>query len=128
MSIARLTFCVLIAVFICAAGCGTPKPPPNPLAGWTFRPFDKYLVARDRHHYQLDKAIADDYQNFISDKKLFPYYPPDTITGFYEDGTGQHAIQTTIPQNGTWLVYVLIYDQSNARIKVIKYANGHYRC
>lgn len=70
----------------------------------------------------------DDYQNYI--QKL-PPNESSFITKFYikffEDGTGQHAVEISIPLNGTWRKHVLIYDKDDKRIKVIKYAGGEYR-
>ena len=55
------------------------------------------------------------------EEKKHAYYAHD-----FEDGNGQHAIRIEIPLNGTWWEHVLIYNKNNTRIKVIKYANGHY--
>ena len=46
--------------------------------------------------------------------------------GFFEDGTGQRAVQFQIGLKGTWWVYVLIYDQNDKRTRVVKYVRGHY--
>jgi hypothetical protein len=51
------------------------------------------------------------------------------ITGFYEDGAGQHAVEfVAFPpdENATWN-YVLIYDKENKRIKEIKYGYTRYQ-
>jgi hypothetical protein len=124
----RLTLILFTTLFL-TAGCGawlmksssgTVSQPTDPLAGWTSRGFDDYLPSLQRHHYHLDKAITDDYQNFIEKNKLDLF---GAITGFYEDGTGQHAVEfEAFPdkQNATWH-YVIIYDKENKRVKVIKY-------
>jgi hypothetical protein len=107
-------------MFVWVAGCATPRQNPDPLNGWTFRQFDAFVTSLDRHHYHLDKAIIDDYQGFITKNKLSTL---DAITGFYEDGTGQHAVRfVAFPNNqkATWQ-YVIIYDKENQRIRVIKY-------
>jgi uncharacterized protein YceK len=52
--------------------------PSEPLKGWTSKPFAN-----------LNQAIVDDYDSFIKENKL-DLMP--TTNGFYEDGTGQHAI------------------------------------
>ena len=78
------------------------------------------------HHYHLDKAIADDYQNFIVEEHLSP---KGAITGFFEDGTGQHAVGFEAngnKENSSWH-YVLIYDRENKRVKVIKYDYKKYQ-
>jgi hypothetical protein len=113
-------------MFLCGFGCSSSKPTPDPLAGWTSRGFDDYLPSLQRHHYQLDKAITDDYQDFIKKNNLIL---SGAITGFYEDGTGQHAVEfIAFPhgENATWN-YVLIYDKENQRIKVIKYGYTRYQ-
>lgn len=118
----RFTLCLLLAILIWTAGCATQKP--DPLTGWTFREFDEYLPIRDQHHYSLDNAVTEDYQDFITRNKLNLL---GAITGFYEDGTGQHAVKiVAFPpnQNSVWH-YALIYDKDNKRIKIIKY--GYYR-
>jgi len=135
MKLTRFTFCILSVVLVLVSGCTFLLHPinstfarhSNPIADWTFRALDDYSMPRDRHHYQLDKAIIDDYQHFIADKKKFPY-PPDKITGFFEDGKGQRAVQITIGLKGTHWVYALIYDRNDERIKVIKYVSGYYMC
>jgi len=126
MSITQSTFRILLAMFICGFGCSTSKPTPDPLVGWTSRGFDDYLPSLQRHHYQLDKAITDDYQDFIKKNNLDLM---GAITGFLEDGTGQHAVRfEAFPpnQNATW-TYVLIYNKENKRIKVMKYGYRRFQ-
>jgi hypothetical protein len=102
----------------------------NPIRDWTFRPFDEYAPPHDRHHYQLDKTVIDDYQQFVADQKFrYPSLFVDRpLTGFFEDGTGRRAITFFIHRNGTEWTYVLIYDQKNKRTKVIRYVSGYYMC
>jgi hypothetical protein len=120
-SVLRFTFCTLIAIFACITGCAKLESTRDPLAGWTFRPFPGWEAPPYGHNTNhLDKAISDDYQSFISTNKLATF---SAITGFYEDGTGQHAIEfEAFPpsQNATWH-YVLIYDKENKRVKLMKY-------
>ena len=52
-----LTFLVLLAVFIWGAGCVTPAPTSDPLAGW------KVLLSRDSD--KLNQAIKDDCWDYI---------------------------------------------------------------
>jgi hypothetical protein len=132
MKIIQFIFCFLLAIFLCGFGCSTSKPTPDPLAGWTLRQFDDFAPPSERHHYQLDKMITDDYQDFLKKNSL----DTTAITGFYEDGTGQRAVEfeafeigpnvKTSEINTSWH-YVLIYDKENKRIKTIKYGCLHYQ-
>ena len=117
MNIIRLPIWILLAALL--GGCGgCQTKTPDPLAGW------KVLFSRD--YEKFDKAITDDYQDYI--QKL----PPKERNGvgpisYFEDGTGQHAVRIEIAINGTDWAHVLIYDKNNKRIKVIKFVSGHYR-
>jgi hypothetical protein len=78
--------------------------------------------------YHLDQRIIDDYQAYIN---TMPPEERDLAKDkfsqlFGEDGTGQHAVEISIPLHGTWWKHVLIYDKTNQRLKVIKYASGRY--
>jgi hypothetical protein len=106
-------FLMLMAMFLLGIGCNTPKPTPDPLAGWQ----------KDYNH-QPDSAVEKDYQEYI--QKL----PPEekkfaTVDAWLMDATGQHAILITIGLNGTNWRHILIYDKDNKRIKIIKYVSGH---
>jgi len=84
----------------------------NPIAGW------------QKDYGKADQSIVNDCQDYIhklppEDKK---YIGPMT---FFEDGTGQHAVEIEEALNGTWWFHVLIYDKDNKRIKTIKYVSGH---
>jgi hypothetical protein len=107
----------LMTILLSNFGCATP----NPLAGWTYKPFPGWENPPSAHNTNhLDSAVVDDYRKFISDQHLDLL---SAITGFYEDGKGQTAIgfQAFPPnKNATWS-YVLIYDKKNTRIKVIKF-------
>jgi len=110
----------LTTMLIIGSGCTTPKPMPDPLAGWTFRQFDDFAQPSGRHHYQLNKAVEDDCKTFISTNHLNTL---GAITGYFEDGKGQTAVEfEAFPpnQNASWH-YVLIYDKKNIRIKMVKY-------
>jgi len=100
-------------MFLCGFGCSSSKPIPDPLAG-----FHKDFKI-------LNQSIVNDYQDYI--QKLPPedkkYMGP---VDFYEDGTGQHAVEIEEALNGTWWVHILIYDKDNKRIKTIKYSPGKY--
>ena len=108
--------CVMI---ISGCSCSAPKPTPDPLAGFHW----SSLVNLDNN-----KSITDDYKAYI--QTLSPeekkYLGPSPIS-YFEDGTGQHAVQIEIGLNGTTWEHVLIYDKDNKRIRTIKYASGNYR-
>jgi len=84
-----------------------------------------------------DKAISDDVRNFVEKLPIVkdPFGFADrsenywiTHISFFMDGTGQHAVKIDdIPIKGTYQNYVLIYNKSDVRIKVIKFSNGHYQ-
>ena len=81
--------------------------------------------ARPATHSPLDKAIKDDYQNYIKKHQSIPV----DIPLFYEDGTGQHAVKVeTEDNNDDVIFYIFIYDKSNIRIKLMKYYFGHMSC
>lgn len=106
---------VLLAAFCCLLGCATQKP--DPLAGWQ----KDYL-------HEPDAAIQNDYQEFIKTFKPEGQRPTQ-VTGYFKDGTGQHAINIEIfeyHQNAS-CQYLLIYDKDDKRIKTIKYGCGSYQ-
>ena len=96
------------------SGCSCSAPKPDPLAGWKSASKNP------------DQAITNDYQDYI--QKL-PPKGKDFVGSviFFEDGTGQHAIDIGIGVNGRWWRHILIYDKENNRIKVIKYKTGGYQ-
>jgi len=135
VKITKHTFQVLLLVIVVLTlGCAKPKPEPDPLASWKFKPFPGWELPPYGHNTNhLDQAIVDDYQDFIKKNNL------DTmgaITGFYEDGTGQHAVEFEAFEvgpnakesgiNTSWH-YVLIYNTNNQRIKLIKYDHLRYQ-
>ena len=75
---------------------------------------------------QPDNAITVDYQNYLQ-KHQPGYFVMDGVS-FYEDGTGQHAVKITVGREGYYTVYIFIYDKSNVRTKIIRWANGGYAC
>jgi hypothetical protein len=119
MKIAQISMCSfsLIALAL-IVGCATTT---NPLAGWTFRPFQGYEPPPyGQNYYHLDQSIIDDYQDFIKKKGIVT---AGAITGFFEDGTGQRAVEFDAFEHhefDSWR-YVLIYNKENQRIKVIRY-------
>lgn len=112
------TFFILIAILLLITGCAQTKQNPAPLAGW------KLSWSQDPS--KVDKAIRDDYQDYI--QKL----PPKTKSfigniEIYEDGKGQHAVKIERGVNGKYWYHVLFYDQQNKRSRVFVYADGGYR-
>jgi hypothetical protein len=103
------------AALICVCGCSTSKPTPDPLVGWQMDFASK-----------LDPVIDEDCQNYIQ-KLPQEEKSHSRMSGYFKDGTGQHAVQIEIALDGTWWEHVLIYDKNNKRVKTIKYVNGHYR-
>jgi hypothetical protein len=80
---------------------------------------------RAAKHSPLDRAINDDYQNYLQKHGCIPIEIPT----FYENGTGQHAIKVQIETlDRDLIVYIFIYDQSNTRTKVMKFFYGHTSC
>ncbi|HEY3931536.1 MAG TPA: hypothetical protein VGM58_04120 [Verrucomicrobiae bacterium] len=117
MKIIQLTFCSLLAMFLCGFGCSSSKltsPTPDPLAGWQVD-----------QKGEPNQAIVNDYQNYIHTLSLEEQKYAGPIF-FYKDGTGQYAVEIQIGLNGTSWVHVLIYDKDNKRIKAIKYSSGDY--
>jgi hypothetical protein len=117
MKTIRLASCILLATIGLIIGCATQKTIPNPLAGWHFSSLD---------NLHANQVIMDDYQDYI--QKL-PAQKNRFISSihFFEDGTGQHAVEIRIGVNGAWWEHVLIYDSANKRIKVTRYSRGRYR-
>jgi hypothetical protein len=112
MNITRFTFYILLAAFVCVVGCATRTS--DPLAGWKCTGFGS-----------PNKAIADDYQDYIQQQDMRGYAGP---IQHFEDGTGQQAIEFEVfehHKNASWR-YVLIYDKENKRIQVIKYGYARY--
>ena len=127
MTIRKIITRILPAACILASGCGTVPsypagpalPGPNPVAGWK--------ACRTQDVGKLDKAIQDDYQDYISNlsRKERMWMGPIAVS---ENGLGQHAITIQIAWYGTDWAHVLVYDKDNKRVKVTRYVAGHYRC
>ncbi len=127
MAIHKIITFILLAASVCATGCGTAHPYPagsalpgaNPIAGWA--------GCRSQDPSKLDKAIQDDYRDYIG--KLSPKERMWIgSVSLSEDGLGQHAVTVHIAWYGTDWAHVLVYDKDNKRVKVIRYESGHYRC
>ena len=106
-----LALCVMI---FSGCSCSAPKPQPDPLAGF------------HAAYGKSDPSIVSDYQNYI--ENLSPEEKRNMgPTLFFEDGTGQHAIDIVTGISGRLWRHILIYDKEDKRIKTIKYATGYYR-
>jgi hypothetical protein len=123
-------FCFALALFvmlISGCNCSAPKPAPDPLSGWTFKPLPGWeLPPYGNNTNSLSKAIIDDYQDFISNNKLILN---GAITGFYENKLGQQAVEfeAFIPNDYVSWHYVLIYNDARKRIKVMQYGRTKYQ-
>jgi len=117
MKITRFTSFILLGTLLWVVGCASPKPVPDPLAGW------RELV---KESDKPSQEITNDYQSYI--QSLPPKereYP--TAPHFYSDGNGQHAIRFNVNVDGASWAHVLIYDKESKRVKVIKYFYAYYR-
>ena len=110
----------MLTAVVMVAGCAAQKPTPDPLAGFHW----SSLV-----NLANNKAITDDYEAYI--QTLSPeekkYLGPSPIR-YFEDRSGQHAVEIREGLNGTVWEHVLIYDKNDKRIKTVRYAAGHYAC
>ena len=113
----KLTFALaLCAMAISGCSCSAPKPTPDPLAGFHW----SSLVNLDDN-----KTITDDYKNYILTLSPEEQRRAGPIL-YFEDGTGQHAVDIEIGINGTSWKHILIYDKDDKRIKTVKYSPGGY--
>jgi hypothetical protein len=110
----------------------------NPLIGWQLVGDTGYT----KGGYQscidkipFEKAIAEDIRDFVEKLPIVrskygdrsENYWIDEMS-FFDDGAGQRAVRICIPLEGTYQNYALIYDKLGKRVKVIKFASGHYAC
>jgi hypothetical protein len=127
MTIRKIITRILLAASVLASGCGTVPPypagsalpGPNPIVGWA--------ASWSQDLGKLDKAIRDDYQDYISKLSREERMSMGPV-GISEDGLGRHAITIQIAWYGTDWAHVLFYDKDNKRVKVTRYVAGHYRC
>lgn len=120
MKFTRLTsqilFLAMSTMLVLGFGCNTSKPTPDPLAGFH---------RADEADMDKNKTITDDYESYI--KTLSPHEQKRVGPILYfEDGTGQHAVNIRIGINEDCWENVLIYNKDNKRIKRIKYISGNY--
>ena len=136
MNITRITsYFLSLAAFALIVGCESTT---DPLIGWksvgdtgfTGGGYQTYI-----EKIPFDKTIVADVRDFVEKLPIVKgqfadrsenYWIDDM--SFFEDGTGQRAVKIKIPLSGTYQNYVLIYNKSNVRIKVIKFSSGHYAC
>jgi len=115
----RYPLWILLASFVLAVGCITPKPKIDPLEGWKFSNITNFesntIVRNDCESYV--KQLSPDEQKFLGPSPF----------KYYEDETGQHAVTITIGIDGKVWRHVLIYDKDGKRVKAIKYVSGDYR-
>jgi len=91
-------------------------PDPDPLVGWKSKPGVR------------PKAITEDYQNYIGTlppNQRKALIENEYLVQLFEDSSGAHALQIKILVYRTSWKHVLIYDQSDTRVKVLKYRNDH---
>ena len=127
MRTTRILLCVLLAAAMCSAGCIAFHPTElfarhsDPVAGW------KDLGSAYVIGCPFGKVVGADYQDYIQslpEEKRRSVN--DSRIHFLESATGQRAVTILIDTSGTAWTHVLIYDQSDKRIKVTKYVSGHY--
>ena len=106
---------VVLMLVLLAGGCSAPKQSGDFLASWRLDRSGKPDPAIERDYNQYMYALP--LQQRIASKP----------GQFLEDGNGGHAVVIEVAVNGTWYYHVLIYDNTNRRIKVIKYSPGRYR-
>ena len=145
----RWVWLLLMAVVL-AGACGrTSTTTTNPLAGWKcagdlhesalneMRGWTNATITDRQTLYAppLSRAVMDDCLAFLKTLPVRkdPYGYGDhgqrwfIMTGtVFEDGTGQRAVVLSIPLDGEFLSYILIYDQDGKRVKAVKHSGGHY--
>ena len=107
-------FLALCMMVLSGCSCTSPKPTPDPLAGF-------HAASKNP-----DQVIVDDYQNYL--QSLSPEEKKYAgANGYFEDGTGQHAVRIEVDIEGknAWY-HILFYDKDSKRTKVIKYFKGRY--
>jgi len=93
-------------------------PDPDPLVGW------KHVS-----DVKPAPAIVTDYQSYIEE------LPPDQrkalivndyMVKLFEDSKGSCAMEIRVLVEQTLWRHILVYDESNSRVKVMRYANGYF--
>ena len=127
---------VLLTLFSLIGGCVSTT---NPLLGWQMEGDSGYVDISGSCQIYIKtipygKVVSDDVLLFIDKLPVHKggfatrseSYWIDNIS-LFKDGTGQHAVKIHIPLDGTYINYVLIYDQLHVRTKVLKFSSGTYR-
>lgn len=115
-------------------------PSADPLLGWTsVKPLINPATRKpDDTRFPLNDRVLGTVTEFIK-KKNFRYGPPAGVvfnnpyqikaSQCYENGTGRHAVRLSIhlDENGSYIgIYILVFDQSDALVKVIRYREKHF--
>lgn len=136
MNLSRLkSYFLGAAVIVIFLGCESTT---DPLVGWkcignTGFTGGAYQTYVDK--IPFEKIISNDVRDFVETLPIVRGKYADRSENYwidemsyFEDGKGQRAVKIHIPLDGTYQNYVLIYDKSGRRIKVKKFASGHYAC
>ena len=107
---------IFLVVFICASGCTGLIHHADPLAGWQFCSINDL---------KSNNTISADYQDYIQKLPSQQRQHAGPIY-YYQNQTGQHAVEILIGINGRAWRHVLIYDKNDKRIKTVKYLAGYY--
>ena len=115
---------VVLVSLVLAPGCATLSGR-DPLEGWTF------LGGADLIGCPFGETIKDDYQSYIQDiSENERRSVTDSAIDFYQGEDGRRAVRISTYGKGIigqirW-DYILIYDSSNKRIKVMKHKDGQF--
>src|SRR4051794_38859905 len=121
MKLQRLQSLLLIQVLVLVAGCAH-RIQPNPLEGW------KGLGSEYRISCPFGREVVDNYKNYIQTLPAVERAGIDTFNiNFFERGDHMRAVGISVSVNGIRWEHILIYNQDNLRVKVIKYASGKYQ-
>ena len=71
----------------------------------------------------IPKSVLADVRAYVNEARL---QAAIGHIAYYENNSGEHAVRLTSMSGGMYWNYVLIYDKSNSREKVIKYSSGTY--
>jgi len=129
--LSRVLPVILLSLLVFGFGCIIIRPGENPLLGWKMVGSTIWAAwdspeEQNPGHFPI--SIIDDYKDFLKHipRTLKKTPPPIFQVCYFDDENQQHAIEITIPENGIWWKYVLIYNKDNKRIRTVKYASGRY--
>jgi hypothetical protein len=109
-----LILAILFGIAVIGCECERSKAAIDPLEGFHLSSLK---------NLQSNKAISDDYQNYIQ-KILSKNGGFVGSVNFFENESGERAVDIRIGVNGAWWKHILIYDRDNKRVNVIKYRTG----